>query len=204
MNLDNSSLLNKMTCTASLNCCAQNQLNPQCKFKNKANLKATFTFLTEKVKKNFHLQQHQFCHQDPNVAARFSSQSSFLQQSQPREFSPQTIEITVPLTDEHKVDILCIEQLRVEEAPSMSFTQFCLFKGLTVEMIANFLDFDYPLKYKRGITKTPVEIIEAVQCWQRTFKKHHEHFDYWFHYTKHAALISQSIKHNQAIREAIQ
>ena len=49
--------------------------------------------------------------QDPNAATLFSSQSSFFPQTQPREFSLPTIETTVPLTDEHKVNILCIEQL---------------------------------------------------------------------------------------------
>ena len=103
--------------------------------------------------------------QDPNVATQFSSQTSFILQSQPQEPTPPTIETTVPLTHERKVDILCVEQLRMEQAPSMTFTQFCLYKGFTLEMVDNGLHFDYPLKYKRGIAKQPVEIVEAVQCW---------------------------------------
>ena len=169
-------------------------------------LESYFSFPDTSMKQSTPTHISQSSNEELNENASFASQESYRCHSQPRIPTPPTIfkEATLPYTDEGKVDILFIEQLRNQEAPLLSLTQFCIYRGFTVEMIETSSEFDYPLKYKRGIIKQPLAIIEAIQSWQNTFKSHYQSFDYWFHHTKPSGSLAMSIRHNMAIREAIQ
>ena len=109
----------------------------------------------------------------------------------------------LPKTLDDKVDLLFIDQLRLLDAPQLTFTQFCIQQGYTQRMIMQETSFGYPSYYKKGINTDDSQITEAIALWTSTFPSHKEPFDDWFIRGTHIEQINTSVQNYSAIISAI-